>query len=116
MFGEDWIALPNSPKLPYLDLPDGFPGLMSLSNNKKANYFVINNGRFVPGLYGQTIEWNGMQTLPDEFWPKFGPTPSAEDAGDPGICQIIGGTDGSQVRVKTRLWEDRPYPYLSSTE
>ena len=32
--------------------------------------------------------------LPDNWWPNFGPTPSADESGNNGICHDILGTDG----------------------
>ena len=53
-------------------------------------------------------KFNGNKTLPETWWKRFGPTPSAQASGMTGICHDIYGNDGTQfppfVDKEERKW------------
>jgi len=75
---------------------------------KEKSYYTINNGRNVKGKFNSYEAFNGKSTLPEEWWPRIGPTPSANESGLSGVCHDIYGTDGAQfppfVDKEERKW------------
>ena len=43
--------------------------------------------------------------LPDNWWPNFGPTPSADKSGNNGICHDILGTDGLSFSPGVKVYQ-----------
>ena len=63
---------------------------------KLDSYYTINNGRYDKSKFLKYEEFNGKTSLPDEWWIDVGPTPSASDSGETGICKDLYGNDGTQ--------------------
>ena len=78
------------------------------NGTKEGSYYTINNGRNVKGDFNHYELFNGKTSLPEEWWSRVGPTPSANESGFTGICHEIYGTDGSQyppfVVKEERKW------------
>jgi len=81
-------------------LADNFPQLgveanISVFPQTSSSWFSINTGAVTWERYGQVEKYQGSEVLPEDFWPEFGPTPSAHKAGAKGECRRIRGTDGA---------------------
>jgi len=57
-------------------------------------YYTINNGRFDTNKLLHMEKFRGNTTLPEEWWPRGPPIPSAYEFGFNGICRELFGTDG----------------------
>jgi len=85
--------LGSLPLPPLIDLEAGTFGFFKGSNATKS-WWKINSGKNSMDNYNQVLEFNGMTELPESWWGDFGPTPSADKSGLPGVCRDIIGTDG----------------------
>jgi len=88
---EQLLALVTIP--PMIDLEGGTFGVFKGTNASKT-WWKINNGKYNMDFYNEVLEFGGKSKLPDSWWIDFGPTPSADMSGVPGICKDIIGTDG----------------------
>ena len=65
-------------------------GLYKGKNNTKLNnYRLIDNGNLIHNKYLNIEELNGNSELPENWWPKIAPTPSAKDSGIKGTYQNL---------------------------
>jgi len=88
------ITLPDSlPPLP-AEIAEGTFALFTNASTLNG-WAKIDSGKYMLEKFNSYVEYNGMTSLPDSWWPDFGPTPSAHKSGIKGICKDIVGTDGS---------------------
>ena len=72
-----------------------FKGGNGTKGTTTGSYYTINSGRHDMHKFLNIEKFRGSDTLPDEWWPFIAPTPSAQDAGVPGVCHDIYGSDGT---------------------
>ena len=72
-----------------------FKGGNGTKGTTTGSYYTINSGRHDMHKFLNIEKFRGSETLPDEWWPFIAPTPSAQEAGVPGVCHDIYGSDGT---------------------
>lgn len=72
-----------------------FKGGNGTKGTTTGSYYTINSGRHDMHKFLNIEKFRGSETLPNEWWPFIAPTPSAQEAGVPGVCHDIYGSDGT---------------------
>jgi hypothetical protein len=77
-------------------------GIFKGQNATKENsYYTINNGRNVKGKFNSYELFRGETTLPENWWKRIGPTPSANRSGITGTMYTQDFVFKGQVNSQT---------------
>ena len=111
------------PPMPDMLLEGKFGLWYGKNNSMKDAYWTINTGDRYMDEYAQVMKYNGEEELPERWWPRMGPSPSAHRGGYGGMCHgeennmltaddvieliaEIHGTDGQQFHPLMHDEED----------
>ena len=74
------------PPLPDMLLEGKFGLWYGKNNTMKDAYWTINTGDSNMEEYAEVVKFNGEEMLPERWWPRMGPSPSAHRGGYGGMC------------------------------